>query len=237
MNLRHTDARPLVIGHRGAASVAPPNTLPGLEAAVAAGADLVEFDVGLGLILGHPGEALDDEPPALDDALGYLAPLGVGIHIDLKARGIEPEVAAAIRRHGVGDRVVVSSPSPAALRRMAGGAGEAARALTYPQDRHGASQVPWPGPVIRASAAALRSAMPVRARLLLAAGPIEALSMHHALVSAPVVRLAHGRGAAVIAWTANTPASVERLARLGVDAIVSDDPGMALGVLATLNWL
>jgi len=33
----------------------------------------------------------------------------------------------------------------------------------------------------------------------------------------------------------NDPGLVERLAALGVDAIVSGDPGMALEVLATLN--
>ena len=42
-----------VIGHRGAAAVAPANTLRSLEAAVAAGADLVEFDVGGDLTLAH----------------------------------------------------------------------------------------------------------------------------------------------------------------------------------------
>jgi glycerophosphoryl diester phosphodiesterase len=38
----------------------------------------------------------------------------------------------------------------------------------------------------------------------------------------------------VLGWTANDPASVRRLHRIGVDAIVSDDPGMALETLATL---
>jgi len=38
----------------------------------------------------------------------------------------------------------------------------------------------------------------------------------------------------VLGWTANDPASVRRLALLGVDGIVSDDPEMALKTLATL---
>jgi glycerophosphoryl diester phosphodiesterase len=39
----------------------------------------------------------------------------------------------------------------------------------------------------------------------------------------------------VIAWTVNDPDSVRRLAGLQVDAIVSDDPGMVIHVLATLK--
>jgi glycerophosphoryl diester phosphodiesterase len=39
----------------------------------------------------------------------------------------------------------------------------------------------------------------------------------------------------VLAWTVNDAAEVERLASLGVDGIVSDDPGMALRSLATLS--
>ena len=49
---------------------------------------------------------------------------------------------------------------------------------------------------------------------------------------APSIRAAHALGAPVLAWTANDPAAVLRLAALGVDAIVSDDPGMALATLA-----
>src|SRR5215216_1412155 len=38
---------PLIIAHRGASAVAPENTLAAFEAAIAAGADGIEFDVRL----------------------------------------------------------------------------------------------------------------------------------------------------------------------------------------------
>ena len=44
--VRRGEGRPLVIGHRGAAALAPENTIEALAAAVEAGADAVEFDVG-----------------------------------------------------------------------------------------------------------------------------------------------------------------------------------------------
>ena len=37
--------RPLIIGHRGAAGVAPENTLPSIDSALAAGADYIEIDL------------------------------------------------------------------------------------------------------------------------------------------------------------------------------------------------
>jgi len=235
VNLRHRRGRPLVIGHRGARAIAPENTLAGLEAAVAAGADLVEFDVTEGLRIDHPGEPRADDPPALDEALTYLAGQEIGVHIDLKHDGIEPEVAAAVRRHGLADRVLVSSTNVAALRRLAAADPSLTRAISYPNDRYGAAKLSWPRPLVRSAAAGLRPAMRVRLPVLLSAARAHVLSVHHELVGAPLVRAAHVRGAALIAWTVNDPAEIGRLAAAGVDAIVSDDPGMALRVLATLN--
>lgn len=235
MNLRQDGGWPLVIGHRGAAAVSGENTIEGLLAAVAAGADLVEFDVGPGLILGHPGVEAPRQPPTLDQALACLAAHEIGIHVDLKLVGAEAEVAAAVARHGVSARVVISSTSARSLRRLAREAPQLTRVIGYPNDRYGAARIRWPRWVTRSSAAALRSVMPFRASLLLVAARAEALSLHHALVSGAVVRTVHRRGAALLAWTVNDPGRVERLARLGVDAVVTDDPQMARRVLATLD--
>jgi glycerophosphoryl diester phosphodiesterase len=232
---RHPDGRPLVIGHRGAAAVAPENSLAGLEAAVASGADIVEFDVTEGLVLEHPGGVPVGSPPALDDALALLAAHPIGVHIDLKHDGIEPGVADAVRRHELGERVVVSSTSVAALHRLETADPALARAISYPHDRHGVAGLPWPRSVASSAAACLRPAMRVRLPPLLSAARAQALSVRHELVGRALVEAAHRRGAAVIAWTVNDPESAGRLASIGVDAIVSDDPGMVLRVLATLK--
>jgi glycerophosphoryl diester phosphodiesterase len=42
-----TDARPLVIGHRGASADAPENTIAAFELALEQGADGIELDVHL----------------------------------------------------------------------------------------------------------------------------------------------------------------------------------------------
>ena len=223
-----------MIGHRGAAAVAPENTLESFRAAIAAGVDLVEFDVGARLVLGHSDDETPVVPASLDDGLELLAAHGIGAHVDLKAVGIEDAVVAAIRRHGMGERAVVSTVSAQSLRRFAAAAPEIRRAITYPHDRHGISSFSWPRVLTRTGAAALRAAMPLRVPLLLRAARANVLSLHHALASRATVAAAHALGAPVLVWTVNEPSAVERLASFGVDAIISDNPEVARQVLATL---
>ena len=234
MNLRRATGRPLVIGHRGAAAVAPENTLAALEAAVAARVDLVEFDISPGLRLGHSLGELPVEELSLDDALEYLKSHGVGVHLDVKLPGYEDEVLEAIRRHGVGERAVISTSFAVTVRRFARLAPELSRAIGYPRDRLGVSNLSWPRPVQRAGAAALRQAMPARVPVLLRWSRANTLSLHHTLCSRAAVATAHRLGAPVLAWTVNDPAGVRRVTAAGVDAIVSDDPEMALATLLAL---
>jgi glycerophosphoryl diester phosphodiesterase len=219
-----------VIGHRGAAAAAPENTLASLEAAVAAGADVVEFDVAPGLWLAHSPRESPDERLALDDALEFLREQPIGLHLDVKEQGYEAEVAAAVRRHGVEGRAVISTAWPATARAFARLAPELPRAIGYPRDRYGVSRFAWPRPLTAAGAAALRSVMPVRVPLLLRWARANVLSLHHTLCSRPAVAAAHRLGAPVLAWTANDEATMRRLADAGVDAIVSDDPALARAV-------
>ncbi len=57
------------------------------------------------------------------------------------------------------------------------------------------------------------------------------LALHHTLCSQAAVTAAHRAGVPVLAWTVNHEDRVRRLADIGVDAIVSDDPQMARRVL------
>ncbi len=232
--IRAAGERPLVTGHRGAAAVAPANSLAALETAVAAGADLVEFDVGPDLRLAHSPEEAAPDAPSLDQALALLAPAAVGLHVDVKAIGYEAAVLEALRGRDLVDRAVVSTAWAASARTFARLAPELQVAIGYPRDRYGVSHVRWPAPLTRAGAAALRRAMPARLPLLLRAAHANAVSLHHTLCSAAVVDCAHRRGAPVLAWTVDDPEGVERLAHAGVDAIVSDDPARVLDALATL---
>jgi glycerophosphoryl diester phosphodiesterase len=232
---REPGALPRVIGHRGAAAVAPENTLEALEVAVAAGADLVEFDVGPDLNLSHSRREVPSEQISLDDALAFLREHELGVHLDAKLPGYERELVDAVRRHGLGARTVVSTAFAHSSRRLRTIAPELSRAIGYPRDRYGISRFRWPAGLTRAGAVALRQAMPLRVPVLIRVARADTLSLHHVLCSRAAVRTAHALGAAVLGWTANDAATVRRLASLGVDAIVSDDPEMALKTLATLT--
>jgi glycerophosphoryl diester phosphodiesterase len=234
VNLIRAQGRPLVIGHRGAAAVAPENTLAALEAAIAARVDLVEFDISPGLRLGHSLDEMPSKEISLDDALEFLRAHGVGVHLDVKLPGYEQEVLEAIRRHRVGDRAVLSTAFAATARRFAELAPELPRAIGYPRDRLGVSNLRWPGPLQRAGATALRQAMPVRVPVLLRWARANTLSLHHTLCSRSAVATAHRLGAPVLAWTVNDPAGVRRVTAAGVDGIVSDDPEMTLATLLAL---
>jgi glycerophosphoryl diester phosphodiesterase len=232
VNLWRGEGRPLVIGHRGAAAVAPENTVASLEAAVAAGVDVVEFDISPGLRVGHSLHELPEEELHLDDALELLKAHGVGLHLDVKEPGYEEGVLAAVRRHRLEERAYVSTAFAASARRLAGNGLPVA--IGYPRDRLGVSGIRWPRPLTRAGAAALRSAMPARIPVLLRWAQADTLSLHHTLCSPVAVRTAHRLGAPVLAWTVNDPAAVRRMVAAGVDGIVSDDPGMAVATLLAL---
>jgi glycerophosphoryl diester phosphodiesterase len=226
-----------VIGHRGAAAVAPENTLEALAAGVAAGADAIEFDVGGGLLLGHSISERPSTPVYLDDALELLREHDVGVHIDLKLTGIEDEIVRIVARHDLTERTLVSSTWARSLRRLATIAPELTRVISWPRDRLSIGKVGWPQPVRSGATAGGRATMLAWVPLLVTASRANGVSLHHALVSPALVRVAGSRGWIVLAWTVNDAAQIERVSAAGVDAVVSDDPARALEVVATLNPL
>jgi glycerophosphoryl diester phosphodiesterase len=228
VNLRRGDGRTLRVGHRGAAALAPENTLASLRAAVDLGVDAVEFDVLADiddrLVLAHSQLELPHERATLDDALEYLAQTGVAAHLDLKQPGLEDRIAAALRLHGLVERSLVSSLDHSALRDLRRHEPKLLVGLSYPEDRYGLSRRRGSGPIIAFGLAALRRTLPrVISRWLQRAGASAAV-LHHALVTPRVVERCHDAGAAVWAWTVNDGATVARLETLGADAIITDDP-------------
>ena len=228
MRLLREDGPLLRVGHRGAANLAPENTLASFEAALAHGVDAIEFDVldlGRGpLVVGHSPAELAAEPLTLDDALDFLSSRDVAAHVDLKLTTRLDEVAEALERHGLASRSVVSSFHLPSLAAFASHAPHVPVGFTYPEDRYGVSKRPALRPAIRLGTLALRRTVVARVPALLSRAGASALMLQHAVVSAAAVERAHARGAAVWAWTVDDPVELARLDAADVDAVISNDP-------------
>lgn len=228
MNLLRGEGRALRVGHRGAAALAPENTLAALRAGIEHGMDAVEFDVladGDGrLVLAHSALELPQETATLDEALGFLAEAGAGAHVDLKQRGMEGEVASALRRHALLERSMVSSLDHGALRDLRRHEPSLRVGLSYPEDRYGVARYRAAAPAVAVGLRALRRTLPrLIGRWLVRAGASAAV-LHQELVTPSIVRRCHSFGAAVWAWTVNDAEAAQRLEDWGADAIITDDP-------------
>jgi glycerophosphoryl diester phosphodiesterase len=261
ISLERRDGKPLRIGHRGAAALAPENTLASFRAAVAAGVDLIEFDV-LRLARGelvvahsydlyevshgarrgtlrnmHLAEIRDLCPdlPTLDDALAFFAEEApeTGVHVDLKSDGAAADVSAALDRFGLRERALVSSFHHGALRRLAGLAPQLRRGVSFPRDRLGVHHRRGLGRFVGPGLKGLGAATPRLVDLLLNHSRANTLVLHHALASPRAVARAHARGVPVVAWTVDDPRDLVRVVEAGVDAVVTNDPSIVVSTLTT----
>ena len=211
------------VGHRGAAALAPENSLAAIEAAAACGADVVEIDVLHGLIVAH-GPEVPEGAPRLDEALELVARLGLAVQVDVKVRGLEAGIVEALRRHALLERSFVSSFSLPILAVFATAEPELPRSFTYPEDRLGITSSRVLGPAARPALAALRALLPRRLPRWLRAAGASAATLNWAVVTPAAIEVCHRRGVAVYAWTVNEPALATTLVESGIDGIISDDP-------------
>ena len=209
----------LWIGHRGAAALAPENSVEGCRLAVELGVDSVELDVLPGLVLGHDRAGDTHLETVLD--LFALELTETGLLLDLKLPGYERPVLDALRERGLERRTIVCSTDPHSLARLDG----VRRSLSYPEDRFRLSERRGAAPAVRSGLAALRRLLPFRIRALCAATGADAVTLHHAVVSAELVRRCP---VPVFAWTVDERALAERLERLGVAGIITNDPRILL---------
>lgn len=232
---------PLVIGHRGASAHALENTLAAFRRARADGADGVELDVlacltgeivvfhdeTLARLAGRP-EAIGHlslgalrevrltggEPiSTLDEVLEELGPLLINVELKVGTTQLglrlADAVAKTLRRHGTGTRVLVSSFHPVALGIFRARAPSVPTGLLFAADQSRPLREAW------------------------ARHGLRPLALHpgRQLASERSVGAWRREGYAINVWTVDGAEEVSRVAALGVDGIITNDPAATRAIL------
>ncbi|MBS2035716.1 hypothetical protein JST97_12065 [bacterium] len=214
--------QPLLVAHRGETDQAVENTLPAFKAAIDEGAAAVELDIHLTsdgkLVVMHddtlnrtfgvPGEVSqmtsqqlrDLGVPMLDDVLALPAPKFL---IEIKEPhqgrhlGIEKVLVDLLEQTGTKNRSVVISFDEKALQAV------------HQLDPSLETGYLYGGKVVD----------PEQARAELG---VTWLAPELSLVTPEFVEKAHAAGMKVDVWTVNRPEDLQRMTRLGVDAVTTD---------------
>jgi glycerophosphoryl diester phosphodiesterase len=242
----------LRIGHKGADSIRPGNTLESFEAAIEAGADMIELDVlrprgdfasaddwrtapagpaadpsGPLLVAHDWADAKGRQPMTLDECLSAFAsaPLdGTRIDLDLKIAGREDEVVAALRERGLVERAGISTMEEGSLREVRRLEPGLRLGWTVPRITRDWSAVWWARPLMLAGLLSLRRALPRLARRRGRELEVQSIWAYHPVITEGLVSACHEAGLELIAWTVDDLETMRHLAGLGVDGICTNDP-------------
>jgi glycerophosphoryl diester phosphodiesterase len=223
------------IGHKGADLIAPGNTLESFDAALAAGVDMVEFDVlpehpdGTGrLILAHDWtSAARRTPLTLEEGLAHFAQdawLDVELDVDLKTVGYERRVIDALRSFGLADRALISTMEEESLAAVRAAAPEIRLGWSVPKVRRNYLGHPLTRVPALAAAQWARRVLPGRAAGAIRDGRIDAIMSHWALVTPRLVRAIDDAGGELYVWTVDDRTRIAALDAIGVTGIITNDP-------------
>ena len=225
------------VGHKGADHIAPGNTAESFQSALREGVDMIEFDVlrlrDGRLVLAHDYEdAAGREPMSLEEGLDHFAHdayAGVELDVDLKLPGYEREVVEGLVERGLAERALVSSTYLESLDRVGELRPGLRRGWSVPRARRDYTKS-WLALPAYAIVRYLRMRLPGQAAALLRDGRIEAVMSHWLLVSPRLVRTVQDAGGHLFVWTVDDRKRIDRLERLGVDGVITNDPRLFGGV-------
>jgi glycerophosphoryl diester phosphodiesterase len=217
---------PLIIGHRGAPVVALENTLPAFAAAIAAGADGIEFDVRLSSD-GVPVIIHDDMltrthgvrrrvveltvaelrsfgVPSLRELFELMSENGLLLCLEIKSR--EAELAGLccrlVREFGFAERIIIECFDLSVLRYV-----DLRKAALFE-------------PRMQTEQSVIDRSLAVGATVL---------ALHHRMAKPSLVEKAKLAGLTVVVWTIDDPLWVATARSLGIAALITNDPARMLG--------
>ena len=222
------------VGHRGAGTHEPQNTIRSFERAIAIGVDMVETDVRRSrdgfLVLAHDEaiqgdgremvvaehdleelRSLDlghgERVATLEEALALVRGR-CGMMADLKEEGFEAQLVASIQSSGLPrEQVVVpggTDDSRALLHRL-----DSSLPISLSLDRE------WEDRITPAFIAAIDT---------------DAVTWQHPLITPERVTLLHERGLFVYTWTVDDLGTMRRVIAAGVDGVITNRPELFAAV-------
>jgi len=227
--------RPRRVGHKGAAHIEPGNTLASFDAALRHGVDMIELDVlsenpdGSGrLSVAHDFKDLRARSPlSFERALEHLAGeafADVELDVDVKLPGYELRVLGALRDFNLIRRTLVSGMFPAGLDQIRAAEPTLRLGWSVPRVRHDYTTNALTAVPALAILTGYRAMLPRRAREALKQGRFDAIMAHWRVVSRALVRAVAEGGGELYVWTVDDARQIARLAALGVDGIITNDP-------------
>ena len=221
------------VGHKGADLIAPGNTSASFDAALAAGVDMIEFDVlphpvDDRLVLAHDYRDLAGRNLlTLDEGLEHLASSAfaeIELDVDLKLPGYELDVIYALRAHGLLERTLISSQFRESLAMIRAAEPSVRLGWSVPKLR----QDPFRNRLMWIPASALllawRELLPLRAARAIRSGECDALMAHWRLITPRLVRSISAAGGELYVWTVDELPRIRSLQALGVTGVISNDP-------------
>ena len=233
------DARPLVIGHRGASADAPENTIAAFELALEQGADGIELDLHLSAdeqpVVIHDftlERTTDGAGPVSDHRVRELKRLDAGSWHDRRFRGQRLQtLQEVLERFRDRARFWIELKGGSALYP---GIEERVVSMVEIYDVVDRVIVQSFDHAAIARVRTLNRDIPVGALVgqtpldpaLLRPGTVSALCPGAEILTAPLLEEIRGAGLGCYVWTVNEPAQMDRLVEWGVDGIITDRPGL-----------
>lgn len=245
---------PLIIGHRGAAAVAPENTLISFERAISDGADGIEFDVRLA----HDSVPVVIHDPTLRRTAGKVGRVGdisssvlagtdVGTWFNLRfprlaraeyATATIPTLAEVFKLFAGADvRLYVElkcdardrSPLVTVVSKLIRAHSATERVVVESFDIAAITEIRRIEPSVRTAALFDRKlSRPVPSIRSMITRALRAgateVALHRSLASAAAVEAATRQNLRTVVWTADSPVWVDRAIRRRIDAIITNNP-------------
>lgn len=212
----------IVIGHRGARSLAPENTLESIRTAARCRADRIEVDVRLskdGALVTMHDETVDRTTkghgkvedltieelkalgvPTLEEVVDLCWELGLGMVVEMKEEGLEELISGAL----LGTDALVTSFYHSNLREIKETSGLKTGIILASLPVHPVEVAVW----------------------------AEADAIFPSKINSRLFKDAHRQGMKVYPWTINTLEEAAWMLRLGADGLVTDDPCLIRDIIS-----